>query len=29
MVDLKSIKAVDPELYDSMVEELHRQQHNS
>ena len=28
MVDLKSIKAVDPELYDSMVEELHRQQHN-
>ena len=28
MVDLKSIKAVDPELYDSMVEELRRQQHN-
>lgn len=28
MVDLKSIKAVDGELYDSMVEELHRQQHN-
>ena len=28
MVDLKSIKAVDEELYDSMVEELRRQQHN-
>ena len=28
MVDLKCIKAVDPELYDSMVEELRRQQHN-
>ena len=28
MVDLKSIKAVDGELYDSMVEELRRQQHN-
>ena len=28
MVDLKSIKAVDPELYESMVEELRRQQHN-
>lgn len=28
MVDLRCIKAVDGELYDSMVEELHRQQHN-
>ena len=28
MVDLKCITAVDPELYDSMVEELRRQQHN-
>ncbi len=28
MVDLKCIKATDPELYDSMVEELRRQQHN-
>ena len=28
MVDLKCIGAVDPELYDSMVEELRRQQHN-
>lgn len=28
MVDLKSIKAVDEELYDPMVEELRRQQHN-
>lgn len=28
MVDLKSIKAIDEELYDSMVEELRRQQHN-
>ena len=28
MVDLKSMKAVDEELYDSMVEELRRQQHN-
>lgn len=28
MVDLKCIKVVDPELYDSMVEELRRQQHN-
>lgn len=28
MVDLKSIKVVDEELYDSMVEELRRQQHN-
>lgn len=28
MVDLKSIKAVDEELYASMVEELRRQQHN-
>lgn len=28
MVDLKCIKAVDEELYASMTEELHRQQHN-
>lgn len=28
MVDLKVIKAVDEELYGSMVEELHRQQYN-
>lgn len=28
MVDLKSIKAVDEELYSSMVDELRRQQHN-
>ena len=28
MVDLNIIKATDPELYDSMVEELRRQQHN-
>lgn len=28
MVDLKSIKQVDPELYESMLKELDRQQHN-
>lgn len=28
MIDLKSIKQVDSQLYDSMVEELERQQHN-
>ena len=28
MVDLKTIKAADEELYSSMVEELHRQQYN-
>ncbi len=28
MIDLKSIKAVDSEIYDSMVLELRRQQHN-
>ena len=28
MVDLNIIKGTDPELYDSMVEELRRQQHN-
>lgn len=28
MIDLKSIKQVDPELYESMLKELDRQQHN-
>lgn len=28
MIDLKSIKQVDPELYESMLKELNRQQHN-
>lgn len=28
MIDLKSIKQVDPELYESMLKELERQQHN-
>lgn len=28
MIDLKSIKQVDPELYASMLQELERQQHN-
>lgn len=28
MIDLKSIKPVDPELYESMLKELNRQQHN-
>lgn len=28
MIDLKSIKQVDPELYESMLKELKRQQHN-
>lgn len=28
MIDLKSIKQVDPELYTSMLQELERQQHN-
>ena len=28
MIDLKCIKQVDPELYESMLKELERQQHN-